>query len=509
MREGLRTARHAAARLPGAPGRWRFTVLAVLLCLVVPDASAADPDALARGLAFLEQGRPLSAERALQEAVRLDPDSPEPHRALGRALALRGLTEQAVVELERAHALGDDSPELHAALGNAYYELGRVADARRHLRQARDANPDDAGIALRLGLAELALGQPEAAAREFEAARGDLELAPLALYNLGIARLQNDEPTAAREALVEAAILAGDPVLARRARSMLHEIVPREQAARKRWSLSGSAGLLYDDNVTTSEADFSTGIGDGAAAFDLSADYRILDDPGLRLEVGYDFFQTVHFQLRDFDQQVHGFRLGTSREIGPGEAGLDYRFTLSTLGGERFLDIHELRPRFEFAPHPRWYVVAWPRFQARNFGFNPRRDALNGAAGMDHFFFLPDGRGYTFASISVEGEDASGPEFDFVGFQLRGGVRLPFSLLGGAYRAEGDYRFGLRDFTNPTPSIGTERADRVHAFRFRLVRTLTEWAELRVDYDHARSSSNLPSIDYRQNVVAGSFAFSL
>jgi tetratricopeptide (TPR) repeat protein len=508
MRQGVAT-RQVGARLPGTTGRRRLAVLGALLCMVVGEAWAADADALARGLALLEQGRPLSAERVLREAVRLDPESAQPHYALGRALALRGLHDQALTELERARALGDDSPEIHASLGNAYYELGRTTEARRHLRRARNGNPDDAEIALRLGLAELALGQLEAAARAFEAARSDPELAPLALYNLGVARLRNHEPGAAREALAEAATLAEDPLLARRARSMLYEIVPGEQKTTKRWSLSGSTGLLYDDNVTTSEADFSTGIGDGAAAFDLSANYRILDGPGLRLEAGYDFFQTVHFQLRDFDQQVHGFRLGTSHEIGLGEAGLDYVFTLSTLGGKRFLDIHELRPRFEFAPHPRWYVVAWPRFQARNFGFNGRRDAFQGAAGMDHFFFLPDGRAYIFASISIEGENANGPEFDFVGFQLRTGVRYPFSLLGGAYRAEGSYRFGLRDFTNPTPSIGTERADRVHTGRIRLVRRLTEWAELRFDYEHVRSVSNLPSIDYQQNVVGGSFAFSL
>ena len=49
----------------------------------------------------------------------------------------------------------------------------------------------------------------------------------------------------------------------------------------------------------------------------------------------------------------------------------------------------------------------------------------------------------------------------------------------------------------------------MHAGRFRLGRKLTERTEIRLDYDLVASDSNLPSIDYLQNVVTLSFGFAL
>jgi tetratricopeptide (TPR) repeat protein len=486
--------------------RTQATCVCLLLTLLAARAvGATDQDALSRGRELLERGRLLSAEKVLQEAVSVAPESAEAHLLLGRVLDAQGDSDAARAELERAAALGAAGPELDTALGIAYYETDEIESALKHLRRALEAQPDAARIRLYLGQAELAAGHPEAAATEFQALVDHPEYGQTALYNLGMVRLGAGEADAARALLEEAALRDPESRTGRRAAALAVEI----SEELRRWSLSGNLGFLYDDNVTTSEADLSTGLGDGAFAVDVSGSYRLLDSPALGLEAGYDFFQTAYFQLGDFNQQIHSLSLDASREFREVEAGLGYRFSLSTLGGDLFLDIHEIRPSIGYSVTPWWYSVLTPRVQVKTFHEESSRDAVQGAVGIDNFLFLNGSRSYGVLGVRTETEDARGDEFDYLGFAMQAGVRHPFSIAEAGYRFEFDYAFRLRDYQNITPSIGTERDDRTHTARLRLARNLTRHTEVRLDYEYTDSDSNLPSIDYRQNVVGMSFALDL
>jgi Flp pilus assembly protein TadD len=477
--------------------RTQATCVCLLLTLLAARAvGATDQDALSRGRELLDRGRLLSAEKALQEAVSVAPESAEAHLLLGRVLDAQGDSDAARAELERA-----------AALGIAYYETDEIEPALTHLRRALEAQPDEARIRLYLGQAEFAAGHPEAAATEFQALADHPEYGQTALYNLGMMRLHAGEADAASALLEEAALRDPESWTGRRAAALAVEI-PEEPQPR-RWSMSGNLGFLYDDNVTTAEADLSTGLGDGAFAVDVSGSYRLLDSAALSLEAGYDFFQTAYFQLGDFNQQIHSLSLESSREFGEVEAGLGYRFSLSTLGGDLFLDIHEIRPSIGYSVTPWWYSVLTPRVHVKTFHEESSRDAVQGTLGLDNLLFLNGSRSYGIFSVRAETEDAKGDEFDYLGFAMRAGVRHPFSIAEGEYRFEFDYAFRLRDYENITPSIGTERDDRTHTARFRLARNLTRHTEVRLDYEYTDSDSNLPSIDYRQNVVGMSFALDL
>jgi hypothetical protein len=145
----------------------------------------------------------------------------------------------------------------------------------------------------------------------------------------------------------------------------------------------------------------------------------------------------------------------------------------------------------------------------KTFHQESRRNAVGGGLGLDNYLFLNGSRSYGIFGVRADAEDARGAEFDHVGFAMRAGVRHPFSILEGAHRFEFDYAFRLRDYQNITPSIGAKRNDLIHTARFRLARSITRHTEVRLDYEYTHSDSNLPSIDYRQNVVGMSFALDL
>jgi tetratricopeptide (TPR) repeat protein len=485
-------------------------LLLASLALPVAPGRAAEPDLVSRGTELLEQGQLRGAEETLREAASLEPESAEVHFALGRLAIAAGRWGEALLELERARDLGLESAELFTELGVAYQEAGRFEDSLAVLEPAARLRPDDARVRVLLGRARLALGDADGAVTEFEAAGDDPPgFRQIALYNLGILRLRAGDRLAGRRWLVAAAALDPESVTGRRATALLAESPSTGGVAPpRRWSLSGSAGFLYDDNVTSAGADFSTGIGDAGMAFDVAGSYRLLDTPDLRLEAGYDFYQSVYFDLGDFNQQLHGIELDASREFGGIEAGISYRYSLSLLGEDFLLGLHELRPSINFSPRPGWLAVAWPRFRAKHHT-DSRRNSIQGAIGTDHFFFLGDGGDYALLGMAFQSEDADGAEFDYLGFTARTGFRKPFRFLGGEFRAGIDYRFRLRDYTSATPSIGEKRHDRVHAARFHLARRLNEFTEVRLDYDLVGSNSNLPSIDYLQNAVTLSLGFAL
>jgi Tfp pilus assembly protein PilF len=475
---------------------------------MVPAAGATGaPEALDRGRDLIERGRILSAEKALREAVREAPDSAEAHLLLGRVLAIRGDNAGAVTELQRAAELGASGPELDAALGVALYETGELDAARGYLGRALETEPDLVRARLYLGLAELAAGDTAAATAQFEqiASDTDPEYAQIAFYNLGMAYLEAQEPESARQALEQAGRIDPESAIGRRALSLAAE-VPRP----RRWSVSGDLGFLYDDNVSAAQADLSSGEGDGAFAGELSGEYRLVDSAAFDLEAGYDFYQTAYFRLNDFNQQLHGFHLDASREIWGVDAGLGYRYTLSLLGGDRFLDIHEVRPSFGRALLTHWYAVLTPRLNVKKFHDDAPRNATGGGFTFDNFLFLDGFQSYGILGVGFDGDDAKGAEFDFLGLAARVGLRHPFvlNLLGENHlRLELDYAFRLRDYRNITPSIGAKRHDKLHVARFRLARRISEHTEVRLDYEHTTSDSNLPSIDYGQNLVGMSFAF--
>lgn len=89
------------------------------------------PAMLQMAMLELKRGNAAIALPLAEEGVRLAPEVPAAHLALGRALLDTGETVRAVDALERSAALAPDSADVQFVLARAYQRAGRAEDAER------------------------------------------------------------------------------------------------------------------------------------------------------------------------------------------------------------------------------------------------------------------------------------------------------------------------------------------------------------------------------------------
>ncbi len=167
-----------------------------------PDAHVA----LGHMLAALDRD---ASRRALREALRLDPASPEASYELGASL---GPTDEAVQLLARAARERVGFAAAEHRLAEALLARGHLGDARRAAEAAIRSDPNDAGPHVTFGRIALAENQPELAVRAAESALKIVVNSAAAKLLLGDAQAAKGEIDLALEAYQDAHGLDGtDP----------------------------------------------------------------------------------------------------------------------------------------------------------------------------------------------------------------------------------------------------------------------------------------------------------
>lgn len=507
-------------------------MLACLALLALAEVAGIGPalaqdeaSALARAEAFLGKGLLYPAERAAREAIAQSPDDAAAHQLLGRILLRRQKPQQAIGSLSRARELDPSLAGTDRLLGDAFLELGDDARACDAYARALATEPDDAEGQLHRAQCAERLGDLDAAETALLNAARDPDLAQLALYELGVVRARAGKRDAARDAFERAVVIDPPSPLAGRAWAAAHEL---EQVKRS-WSLSAGAGLVFDDNVTRPEVDVTTRKPDEAGQLELDATWQPPLPASLpELQLGYGLSQTLYVDATELDLQSHAMSASLRRKLGPGSASLSYLYSLNTLGGNRFLDLQDIRPAYGFSPKPTWYASFGPALQVKRFDQrgDRDRDALAGSVGTLQLFDFSGGAWAHYLLLGVDGEyeDAHGPQFDERGVSAQ--AALHWSLLLGERVLPFDlrYRFRWRDFLHDTtlsaatataPAVTIARRDTIHSFRARTSYALHRFvtppveASLELTYEFEDSSSNLPSADYTQNVVTLLLRFAL
>ncbi len=252
----------------GATTGWGRPSGAPLQATVAPtsDALPSDPAAcLARGNAWLQNGRVEDALRAYDRAIALKPDYLDPHFNRGNALLRLQRLPEALADFERAAELSPELAIAHYNRATILATLGRVAEAmagyQRTLaldptmvqarfnlgnlyQQQGDAeqalacmdaviaqSPNVAQAHINRGTALLSLKRPSDAGQSFDRALALQAQSPEALINRANARLQLKHYDAAAKDLNEALRLNPKLVPARRLLgALLRETGEAEQA---------------------------------------------------------------------------------------------------------------------------------------------------------------------------------------------------------------------------------------------------------------------------------------
>jgi tetratricopeptide (TPR) repeat protein len=162
-------------------------------------SNAIRPDAKAYaniGIIHYSQGRFREAARALEDSVRLDPNSAQQlrylgdtYRQLGDPAKSREAYLRAVAVCESLLRVNPADAQALSLLAVSESKLGRPADARRHLAAAVALRPNDPGVLYRKAVVHVLMGETAAGVSALDdalkhgfspdLARNDADLAPL------------------------------------------------------------------------------------------------------------------------------------------------------------------------------------------------------------------------------------------------------------------------------------------------------------------------------------------
>ncbi|MFQ5348304.1 MAG: hypothetical protein ACE5ED_10740 [Rhodothalassiaceae bacterium] len=277
-----------------------------------------------------------------------------------------------------------------------------------------------------------------------------------------------------------------------------------EALAQPKTEFSGeaSAGMEYDSNISVIELDQNTSRDDFAGAFDgeLALDSALDDKTDFSLS--YNFSQSLHFDFTNFDIQTHRGTVSLDRDLGPVKAGVSYFYAYSTLGRKGFLTLQRINPSLAGFVGKKVYLRAAYEYTDKAFKNRTDRDATVNAGGLTAFFFLDGTRTFISASYKLELQDATGPQFDYDGHNVR--LRFSHDFMLGDQKVEFDagWRYERRNYSKITPSIGVKRDDKRNRLEANLEFPLGERFYLRLEYEYDNFVSNLPSADFNQNLAA-------
>ena len=389
-----------------------------------------------------------------------------------------------------APSLASEESRRLVTTGYVAYDAGRYDEARDLFAQAVAADGTDAEARYALGRALAKLGRWAEAAGAFAwalARRPGFDQARVALDD---ARLQVQ-------------------------RSAEAEAVRARESGAKPWEIHATTGIEYDSNVTLAPdlQAVSGGKSRRDMAFVLAAggSYDALRRQNALVRLEYDFYQTVHPRVGDFDFESHNVRGTASYELHPALwAGVQGGYEHYLLGSESYLSEPFVIPFLSLLERGWGLTQLTYRHGQETFLSQPFHDVRDGPIddlGLAQTLYLGPRRltlGYQFESerpTRSAGND----------YRLRsnGGyvaVGLPawwLTAIDVMYLYRADHYTDLNSFTGFTK----RRQDSVHYLYAAVSRPIAQHVSATIAYYGTFNGSNIELFDYQRSVVSTFLTF--
>jgi len=490
------------------PESGRFTLITWVFfaLLLMPGLSlGAEPGELERGVSAYRSGDYAAALRFLESAIDSNPRSAVAFYYLGLTWFATEEYEKAVAALKQSQSLDSRKSDAHLYLGMAYYHLELYEFAVGSLDGAISRDTAGPSAWLFRGLSNWKMGRAAQARSDLKKAGAlEPEFTQMAEYQKAMAALEGRQHVrtgASRQAKPDRETATDPP----RGRDFEYR---GSNGTTRPWELELGAGLLFDDNVASSEQDVSSDESDTAAVIEVSGRYTLTRWADVEFEAGYDFYQSLYSDLADYNLQSHVFSMDAYRPGRPLDAGFAYDYLTSRIGDDALLNAHLLTATLGQAVAGVWYPNVTFKIQSREFPDDSRRDGSQMAAGLDNYIFPARVNGYLLLGMRHISEDADADYLDHRGNQVRLAMKHGFDFEGHAIEVGAEYENTSRYYRDRDPSIGEKRKDRRNIVRLNLEVRFKKNLSGFLEYEYRESDSNLPSADYRENMLTVTTRFS-
>ncbi len=280
--------------------------------------------------------------------------------------------------------------------------------------------------------------------------------------------------------------------------------LPASGEASERDGLSGRAwsGIEYNSNVAVLEVDQTSGEGDFAGVFEGELVYRKTLAGGLGAEVSYDFSQSLQFDFPDFNIRTQIAMGDLSHQTGARRVGVNYFFADAALAGEGFLDIHQGTVYGETMVGNRGYLRGSYAYADKSYDIDPERDGETHAGSLNGFYFFNQAKSYSTLIYTFTDENTRDAQFSYTGHEVRARLVHKAVLARRELKLEAGASWEDRGYDGVTPSIQEVREDERLRFQLAAEQAVTRHVSVRIDYEHSILESNLPAVDFREDVVA-------
>jgi tetratricopeptide (TPR) repeat protein len=489
----------------------RLLAIAVLLVAQVALGSEQSERLYSRGLVDFHAQRYSEALALFEQAVQADPSDPY-------ALYYRGITHgrlgdysAAATDLRAALAKKPDLEQAPLELGAALVQTGNSREALPWLETAQ-RNPTTNGQAsLFLGIAQLRLGDLDAARANFtRAAAADPTLDLSARYYAGVADYRAGRTDDAQAKFSAVATSSPDSPLGHEAAAFLERL--QASGAPPPYQLYAGVGFQYDSNVVLAPSNEALknqlGISrqsDGRFTLNAGGIYTTaVPNTPLYLSLGYDFFQSLHFELHQFNLQDHRGMVQLTGTQGPVQFGMLGRYDYYFLEEQSFLQEGTALPWVSVNEGSDGRTEVFYRMRRRDFlklPFNGLNDGFNHAAGIRQYVYLFSPDRFLAVGYRFDTEDpinAQGNQFGYDGHEINVGLGWTFPR---GIATEADYAY--RHETYAQQSAG--RQDNVNEVVVAISKEVTAHLRVTAAYFGTVNNSNQPVFQYDRNV--GSLAF--
>jgi len=474
-----------------------------------------------RGLVEFHAGHLSDALKLFDQAVAADGE--DTYARYYRAVTRGRLNDfaGAIADLRAVLKARPDLDQAALDLGVALVQTNEYRDALRWLEQARHTAELDGQASLFLGIAQLRLGRIEAARRNFlRAAEKDPEQALVARYYEGVANYQEANWSRSAEQFTYVVQTSPDSVMGREAASFLEKI---RAAERERYQVHGAVGFQYDTNVVLApggdvikEAAGISKQADGRITLSAGGNYVAWRSDQVQLLLGYEFFQSLHFELHDFNLEDHGPYVQLLCNASVFQCGVLGRYDYYIEDVDSFLQEATVLPWLTIPAGEFGRLELYYRMRRRDFKKQAFTvlDSFNHAVGVRQVVNLGSSDRYISVGYQFDREDpvvssrlvregtfteTEAQGFAYDGNELNAGAGW---TLPAAISVEGGFVFRHEGYDQASEPMPPHRGDDVYEVIFVARRPLGEYLDIAVGYLGTINHSNDPRFDYDRNIAS-------
>lgn len=264
-------------------------------------------------------------------------------------------------------------------------------------------------------------------------------------------------------------------------------------------------GLEYDSNVAVLELDTASNAGDTAAVFNFGASYDKPSEGRFDFRAGYNLSQSRHEDFPGFDVGIHRGSARLAWDLEQVDTGANFQYAHARLDGDEFLVLEQVSPYIQRLMGERLFLRFALAHTEKTFAGNSARDAEAVSLSSDAYVFVNGLTTYFVFGHRYNDEDAADEQYDYTGHNFKLQLNRRFELGARTLTLRTYLRYEDRDYPHPTAAIGEPRRDDRYQLEAQAELPITDRVAATFGYKHADNRSNLPSLDFAENVVSVRF----